>query len=145
MTIAFRFKKKLDRYNRDTIRYVVQHKDKRDRINTGIKVLTKDIDTRSWRVKKSNPNQLELNKALEDARVKIHDALNKFEAKQFTYLQVVEYLRGEIAYKTVDDYIETVIKSSRTSYTYNDYKSTLGAFKKHLNIDNCEIYLSYTT
>ena len=41
MTIAFRFKKTLDRYNRDTIRYVVQHKDKRDRINTGIKGINK--------------------------------------------------------------------------------------------------------
>ena len=134
MTIAFRFKKKLDRYNRDTIRYVVQHKDKRDRINTGIKVLTKDVDTRNWRIKKSNPNQLELNKALEDAREKIHTALNRFETKQFTYNQVVSYLKGEIDYGSVDKYINSVIKESRTSYTYNDYKSILGAFKKHLNI-----------
>lgn len=135
MTIAFRFKKKLDRYGRDTIRYVIQHKDKRDRINTGIKVLTKDVDTRNWRVKKSNPNQLELNKALEDAREKIHTALNRFETKQFTYNQVVSYLKGEIDYGSVDKYIDSVIKESRTSYTYNDYKSILGAFKKHLGYD----------
>ena len=140
MTITLRLKNTLDRYKRDTIRYDLSHSDSqgnkyRDRINTGIKVLVRDLDTKNWRVNKTNPNQLELNKALEDAREKIHTALNKFDTKQFTYLQVVEYLKGEIAYKTVDDYIETVIKSSRTSYTYNDYKSTLGAFKKHLNID----------
>ena len=134
MTIAFRFKKKLDRYGRDTIRYVIQHKDKRHRINTGIKVLTKDVDSRNWRVKKSNPNQLELNKALEDAREKIHTALNRFETKQFTYNQVVSYLKGEIDYGSVDKYIDSVIKESRTSYTYNDYRAILNAFKKHLNI-----------
>ena len=99
MTITLRLKNTLDRYKRDTIRYDLSHSDSqgnkyRDRINTGIKVLVRDIDTKNWRVNKTNPNQLELNKALEDAREKIHTALNKFDTKQFTYLQVVEYLKG---------------------------------------------------
>ena len=138
MTITLSFKKKVDRYNRDTIRYYVVHSStsglKRSYINTGIKVSVKDVDSRNWRVKKSNPNQLELNKALEDAREKIHTALNRFETKQFTYNQVVSYLKGEIDYGSVDKYIDSVIKESRTSYTYNDYRAILNAFKKHLNI-----------
>ena len=138
MTITLSFKKKVDRYNRDTIRYYVVHSStsglKRSYINTGIKVSVKDVDSRNWRVKKSNPNQLELNKALEDAREKIHTALNRFETRQFTYKQVVSYLKGEIDYGRVDKYIDSVIKESRTSYTYNDYRAILNAFKKHLNI-----------
>ena len=67
---------------------------------SGIKAPKKDIDSKNWRVKKSNANQLELNKALESAREKIHTALNRFETKQFTYNQVVSYLKGEIDYKT---------------------------------------------
>ncbi len=134
MTIGLTLKNTQDRYGRDSIRFKVEHRENRNYINTGIKAPKKDIDTRNWRVKKSNPNQLELNKALEDAREKIHTALNRFETRQFTYKQVVSYLKGEIDYGSVDKYIDSVIKESRTSYTYNDYKSILGAFKKHLNI-----------
>lgn len=135
MTIGLSTKNTKDRYGRDTIRFKVEHRENRNYINTGIKAPKKDIDVRNWRVKKSNPNQLELNKALEDAREKIHTALNRFETKQFTYNQVVSYLKGEIDYGSVDKYIDSVIKESRTSYTYNDYKSILGAFKKHLGYD----------
>ena len=91
MTIGLSTKNTKDRYGRDTIRYKVEHRENRNYINTGIKAPKKDIDVRNWRVKKSNPNQLELNKALEDAREKIHTALNRFETKQFTYNQVVSY------------------------------------------------------
>lgn len=134
MTIGLSTKNTKDRYGRDTIRFKVEHRENRNYINTGIKAPKKDIDTRNWRVKKSNPNQLELNKALEDAREKIHTALNRFETRQFTYKQVISYLKGEIDYGSVDKYIDSVIKESRTSYTYNDYKSILGAYKKHLSI-----------
>lgn len=140
MTITLSFKNKVDRYNRDTIRYYISHSDEsskkhRSWINTGIKIKPKEIDTRSWRVKVSNANQKELNISLEDAKDKISKALTRFETKQFTYQQVVSYLKGEIDYGSVDKYINSVIKESRTSYTYLDYKATLGAFKKHLNID----------
>lgn len=134
MTIGLSTKNTKDRYGRDTIRFKVEHRENRNYINTGIKAPKKDIDSRNWRVKKSNPNQLELNKALEDAREKIHTALNRFETKQFTYNQVISYLKGEIDYGSVDKYIDSVIKESRTSYTYNDYRAILNAFKKHLNI-----------
>jgi hypothetical protein len=134
MTIGLSTKNTKDRYGRDTIRFKVEHRENRNYINTGIKAPKKDIDSRNWRVKKSNPNQLELNKALEDAREKIHTALNRFETKQFTYNQVISYLKGEIDYGSVDRYIDSVIKESRTSYTYNDYRAILNAFKKHLNI-----------
>ena len=134
MTIGLSTKNTKDRYGRDTIRFKVEHRENRNYINTGIKAPKKDIDVRNWRVKKSNPNQSELNKALEDAREKIHTALNRFETKQFTYNQVISYLKGEIDYGSVDKYIDSVIKESRTSYTYNDYRAILNAFKKHLNI-----------
>lgn len=139
MTITLRFKGKTDRYDRDTLRFDISHTDGQGRkqrkfVNSGIKVAKKDFDARNIRVKKSNPNQLELNQALVDARDKIHTALNRFETRQFTLNQVVSYLKGEIDYGSVDKYIDSVIKESRTSYTYNDYKSILGAFKKHLNI-----------
>ena len=139
MTITFRFMNKVDRYGRDSLRYDISHTDNlgnkhRKFVSSGLKVVKKDFDEKNLRVKKSNPNQLELNKALEDAREKIHNALSRFETKQFTYNQVVSYLKGEIDYGSVDRYIDTIIKESRTSYTYADYKSILNAFKKHLEI-----------
>ena len=143
MTIKLSLKNTKDRYGRDTIRYKVEHRGNRNYINTGLKVEPKDIDVRNWRVKKSNTSQKELNKALEECREKIHTALNRFEANQFTYEQVVSFLKGNIDFGSVDKYIDSVIKESRTSYTYNDYKSILRAFKKHLDIDRNE-QISFT-
>ena len=76
-------------------------------------------------------------------KVKINTALNRFETNQFTYEQVVSFLKGNIDFGSVDKYIDSVIKESRTSYTYNDYKSILRAFKKHLDIDRNE-QISFT-
>ena len=148
MTITFRFMNKVDRYGRDSLRYDISHTDNlgnkhRKFVSSGLKVVKKDFDEKNLRVKKSNPNQLELNKALEDAREKIHNALSRFETKQFTYNQVVSYLKGEIDYGSVDRYIDTIIKESRTTYTYADYKSILNAFKKHLEIPK-DIEVTFT-
>ena len=110
------------------------HSNQRKWINTGIKIEPKYMDTRTWRVKVSSKNQEEYNIALSNAKEKINKALTKFETNQFTYNQVVSYLKGEIDYGSVDKYIETVIKNSRSEYTYTDYKNTLSAFKKHLGI-----------
>ena len=95
----------------------------------------KDVDSRNWRVKTTNPSQKELNVALSKAKENIHTALNRFETNQFTYEQVLAFLRGEVAYDSVDSYIDSVIKESRSSTTYQDYKNTLNAFKHHLNIN----------
>ena len=139
MTITLRFMNKLDRYGRNTIRYDISHTDfqgvkLRKAISTGIKVLSKDIDIRNWRVKTSSINQKELNIALENCKEKVSIALTKFETKQSTFQQVVSYLKGDVDYGSVDKYIETVIKDSRSVQTYNDYRSILKAFKKHLEI-----------
>ena len=139
MTITLRFMNKLDRYGRNTIRYDISHTDfqgvkLRKAISTGIKVLSKDVDVRNWRVKTSSINQKELNIALENCKEKVSIALTKFETKQSTFQQVISYLKGDVDYGSVDKYIETVIKDSRSVQTYNDYKSILKAFKKHLDI-----------
>ncbi len=139
MTITLRFMNKLDRYGRNTIRYDISHTDfqgvkLRKAVSTGIKVLSKDIDVRNWRVKTSSINQKELNVALENCKEKVSIALTKFETKQSTFQQVVSYLKGDVDYGSVDKYIETVIQDSKSVQTYNDYRSTLKAFKKHLSI-----------
>lgn len=139
MTITLRFMNVLDRYGRDTIRYDISHTDKqgnklRKKVATGIKVKTKDIDKRSWRVKTSSISQKDLNIALDGCKDKVSIALTRFETNQFSYNQVVSFLKGEVDYGSVDRYIESVIKDSRSSQTYSDYRSALKAFKKHLEI-----------
>lgn len=139
MTITLRFKGKLDKLGRDSIRFDVSHtlpsgKKERKLINTGIKVNPKNVDKRNWRVKASHPEQKTLNKALENAKEKMFTAINRFETNQSTFLQVIDLLDGKSNSSSIDDYIETVIKNSRSTATYTDYKNTLKAFKKNLNI-----------
>ena len=139
MTITLRFMNKLDRYGRNTIRYDISHTDfqgvkLRKAVSTGIKVLSKDVDVRNWRVKTSSISQKELNIALENCKEKVSIALTKFETKQSTFQQIISYLKGDVDYGSVDKYIETVIQDSKSVQTYNDYRSTLKAFKKHLSI-----------
>ena len=111
MTITLRFMNVLDRYERDSIRYDVSHTDiqgnkLRKKVSTGIKVKTKDIDKRSWRVKASSISQKELNIALDGCKDKVSIALTRFETNQFTYNQVISYLKGEVDYGSVDRYIK---------------------------------------
>ena len=107
----------------------------RKRIEIGIAVLPKDWNDSNKSVRKSNPNYSILNQRLREVEVKMHTAIAKFDAKQFTESEVMAYLKGKTDFSSIEDYIETEIKNTRSSATYRDYKNTINALKLHTGFE----------
>lgn len=104
----------------------------RKKISTKIRINKKHFDFDNFRVEKRHSNQQDLNRAIKQIKERQETALINYETEQWSLDQVILYLKGDHAYESVDDYIETVIKGAKSTPTYNDYKYTLRAFKKHL-------------
>ena len=138
MNITLRLKDGTQKDGRTSVIFDVAHtlenKQKyRKKITTGIKLKRTDLNKTSFRVKASNRNAEIINKGIKKLVDMRDTALYKFEDGDFTLAQLESYLKGESSFDTVDDYINTVIKDSRTPQTYTDYKNTLQAFKRHLD------------
>lgn len=138
MNITLRLKDGTQKYGRTSVIFDVAHtlanKQKyRKKITSGIKLKRTDLNKTSFRVKASSQNAEIINKAFKKLVDMRDTALYKFEDGDFTLAQLESYLKGESNFDTVDDYINTVIKDSRTPQTYTDYKSMLQAFKRHLD------------
>ncbi len=112
---------------------VVNGRDFRKKIITGIKVKSDDWISKSCRVKRSNPNSAILNIRLKELVDKQLTALAKYDANQFSEMEVVSFLEGKTAFGNIDEYIETEIKNTRKSATYIDYKNAVSALKLHTN------------
>jgi len=105
----------------------------RKKISSKIHVKQSDMDITNFRVLPKNKNQVILNKAIKELKEKRDTALINFESGNWTIKEIVYYLKGKVLFDSVDSYIDTVIKDNKKSATFNDYKNTLKAFKKHLN------------
>jgi len=140
MTITLRLKHGTQKDGRTYIYFDVAHKQphqervQRKKVSTSIKVKPTDILKKNFRVKGSNKNSESINQAIKKLEEQRDTALTRFEQKSFTYNQVVNYLKGESDFSSVDTYIDTEIKKTRSTATYNDYLNTLKAFKKHCDL-----------
>ena len=140
MTITLRLKHGTQKDGRTYIYFDVTHKQphqekvQRKKVSTPIKVKSTDILKKNFRVKGSNKNSESINQAIKKLEEQRDTALTRFEQKSFTYNQVISYLKGDSDFSSVDSYIDTEIKKTRSTATYNDYLNTLKAFKKHLSM-----------
>ena len=138
MVITLRLKSGTQKDGRTPVRFDIDHnlngKRVRKKVSTSIKVKPTDILKKNFRVKGSNKNSESINQAIKKLEEQRDTALTRFEQKSFTYNQVVNYLKGESDFSSVDTYIDTEIKKTRSTATYNDYLNTLKAFKKHLSM-----------
>ena len=103
----------------------------RKRIEIGISVKPKDWNDSNKSIKKTNPNYVILNQRVREIEAKMHTAIAKFDAKQFSEQQVIQFLKGKSDFSNLDDYVNTEIKNTRSSATYTDYKNTINSLKLH--------------
>lgn len=132
MTIRLKLDPRARKDNTHTILIkIVDGREYRKKISTDLKIEKRFWDDHKERVKNTYDNDRILNKQLDDLQVKIRTALDKYHAKQFTRQQVVSYVSGITDFDTVDGYIDTVIKNSRSKPTYIDYRTAINSLKKH--------------
>lgn len=103
----------------------------RKRIPTDLSVKLNEWDASNQRVNTKNPNNHILNVRLSEYRERLNTGLAKFETKQFNRQQLIGYLEGRSDFSSVDAYIDTEIKNTRKSATYQDYKGALTIIKKY--------------
>ncbi len=107
----------------------------RKRIYKNLEVNPKQFDKKNFRAKPKHPNQAIINQAISKFKETKRTCETKFDAGQYTIQQVLNHLSGGSSVDSVDDYIENVIKETRTYQTYRDYANILRCFKKHLGYD----------
>jgi hypothetical protein len=113
---------------------LVDGRDWRKKISTDITIEKKFWDDKGQRIKTAYGNSEILNQKIDDLGDKIRTAIDKFSANQFTREQVVSYVSGKTDFDSVDGYIESVIKNSRSTPTYIDYKTAINSLKAHTGI-----------
>ena len=99
------------------------------------KINPKQFDYKNFRAKPKHQAQDVINEALKDHKERKRVCQTRFEAGLYTIDQVVNHLKGRANIDSVDDYLHTIIKESRTYTSYIDLVNTLNAFKKHLGFD----------
>ena len=115
---------------------LVNGRDFRKKIITGIKLLPLDWDVKRYRVNKTNPNAKVLNIRVKELFDKLLVAHAKYDAKQLNENQLISFLEGKTDFGSIDEYIETEIKNTRTSATYIDYKNAFNSLKLHTKFGN---------
>lgn len=112
---------------------IVNGREFRKKLTTGLSVYPKDWDNTNRRIKTKANNSGLLNRSIKEFNNRIENALDYFHNGSFTINQVVSLLQGKSDFKSIDDYVENEIKSSRKHPTYQDYKNAVNAIKLHLN------------
>jgi len=107
----------------------------RKKVYVGLEVSAKQFDLKNFRAKPRHPNQQVINQAISKFKENKRTCETKYEAGTYTIQQVINHLSGGSNIDSVDDYIDNIIKESKSFTTYQDYSNTLKAFKKHLDID----------
>lgn len=114
---------------------IVDGRDYRKKIQTGIKVEPRYWDNKKQRVKSNYANARILNKKLDELGKKIRSASDMYSTQQYSLKQVIDFLEGKVNFNSVDEYVDTIIKDSRTKPTYIDYKTAVNSLKMHTGID----------
>jgi len=109
-------------------------RDNRKQIHTDIILFDDDFNSEKEEIKRSHPNYKSLREALKVFKKRIEEGEDKFLDGQFTFEQYHLFISGKSDFSSIDDYINTEIKSSRKPVTYNDYRYAYNAFKLHLGI-----------
>ena len=107
----------------------------RKKVYVGLEVSAKQFDLKNFRAKPRHPNQEVINQAISKFKENKRTCETKYEAGSYTIQQVLNHLSGGSSVDSVDDYIQNVIKDTRTYQTYRDYANILACFKKHLGYD----------
>ena len=134
MTIKFYLYSRVLSNGKKMLKVRVAHKQnnvlKDTNLSTGLSIVPKYWDKDEDRVKDLHPSQKIINDRISEIKQRKEDLLNKFDAKKLTYHQVVAQILEQETDNTLDDFINTKIKSNKSDASYNTYSDHLKGFKK---------------
>ena len=99
-------------------------KENRKQIHTKILLDKKYWDSNKRELKRSHPNYEVLSYSIRELRDRIEKGIDRFQLRQINKDQLEANISGKSNYSSIDDYIETEIRSTRKGATFNDYKAS---------------------
>ena len=103
-------------------------------IPTTLSVNKEYWDNKRKEVSDNHSNWDIINKALAEMQKKAKDTVRRYDLGTLTYMGVINKLKGRNDSSSIDDFVETFVKSEMKDVTYKSYKNGLSAFKSALGI-----------
>ena len=132
MKITFKFrsrKRKQDGFSELLIR--LRSGRQNDKIVcTGIYLNSKYWNRSENYVTEKHPNSIGYNDLIKEYKDRIYEGKHKFNKNQFSFQTLFKYLKGEAKFKSLDEYVETIIKDAKTDQNYKGYIDNLKRFKR---------------
>lgn len=121
--------------NRKCIYFDMQYgRGNRKQIRTSILLLEKYWDKKNRKLKRSHPSYEALRQSLKAYNDRIELGEDRYLANQISFEQFTALVEGKSDISSVEKYIETEIKRSRSVNTYKDYAWAFNTFKVHLGV-----------
>lgn len=117
-------------------------KENRKQIHTKILLDKKYWDSNKRELKRSHPNYEVLSYSIRGLRDRIEKGIDRFQLGQINKDQLEANISGKSNYSSIDDYIETEIRSTRKGATFSDYKASFKTFKKYVGFENKKMKFS---
>jgi len=120
-------------------------KENRKHIHTKLSIEPKYWDNKKKELKRSYPNYEVLSKTLRELRNKIENHTDRLLTGQISRDQFVNIISNKSSFESIDDYIETEIKTTRKGKTYESYRDNFKSFKKYVGYENKKMKFSDIT
>ena len=99
-----------------------------------LSVQREHFNKKLFKCKNTHPAYIPINKSIEKYKSRIDEAINRFMAGNFSFNQVVGYIKGELQMGSLDEFVETYFKRFKSDQAYTDYSDLIGIVKGHMSI-----------
>ena len=103
-------------------------------INTPLCIQKEHFNKKLFKCKNTHPAYISINKSIEKYKTRIDEAINRFISGNFSFNQVVGYIKGELQMGSLDEFVDTYFRRFKSDQAYNDYKDLIGIVKGHMDI-----------
>lgn len=103
-------------------------------ILTGLKLLKLHWDKDSKRVLKTHENHELINKKIGEFKMRIEDALTKFDTGNITFDEVIKHITGRTDGSSVMAFLDSYVLEHKSPSTYSSLRSWVNGFKKYAGI-----------
>tara|TARA_B110000902_G_scaffold136685_1_gene158187 strand:- start:130 stop:1686 length:1557 start_codon:yes stop_codon:yes gene_type:complete len=114
----------------------------RKQIQTPIKIDGKFWNKDNNELKRSHPNYEVLSHSIRELRNKIEIAVDRYSLGQINKDQLIANISGKTDYRSVDDYLDTELRTTRKGKTFQSYKDAFKTFKRYVGYENKKMKFS---
>ena len=120
-------------------------KENRKHVHTKLSIDPKYWDNKKKDLKRSYPHYEVLSKSIRELRNKIENQTDRLLSNQISKEQFINIIANKSSIESIDDYIETEIKTTLKGKTYKTYKDNFKTFKNYVGFSGKKMKFSDIT